>query len=214
VNPTQDGHPGPSLRLGHNGHVPTPVTPDPQAPVGTPDTVRAASMADVDRIGEINTDAWRERLGGILPRGVLESLRPSDLALVWAGALINPPTPAHRLLVAIAPGDVAGYAALGPSGDPDADGTIGELLALEVDPRLQRRGHGSRLMSAAVDLARASGYETLTTWCPLDDEVRRAFLQSAGWAPDTAVRDLALQDPQTPDRTLREARLVTDIRST
>ncbi len=217
MNPTHEGPPGTSRRVDHNGSVPTPADPDPAAPgpstvIGTPDTVRAATMADVDRIGAITADAWRDRLRDILPAHVLESLRPPDLALVWAGALINPPTPAHRLLVAIGSGDIAGYAAVGPSTDPDADAATGELLALEVDPRLQRCGHGSRLMSAAVDLGRSAGYDTLSTWCPVHDEIRRAFLQSAGWAPDTAVRDLAMQDPQSADRTLREARLVTDIR--
>ena len=213
-----DGRRGTWVPVGHNGHVPMPVAPDSEEPrpsdvSGTPDTVRLASMADVDRIGEINAAAWRERLGDLLPSSVLDALRPADLALVWAGALINPPTSAHRLLVAIGSGDIAGYAALGPSSDPDADGITGELLALEVDPRYQRCGHGSRLMSAAVDLGRASGYETMSTWCPIHDTIRRAFLQSAGWAPDTAVRDLALLDPQDPERTLREARLVTDSRT-
>lgn len=217
MNPTHEGRRGTSVPVGHNGHVPVPEAPDPEDPrpsdaTGTPDTVRVATMADVDRIGQINADAWRERLGHILPSSVLDALRPGDLALVWAGALINPPTSAHRLLVAIGAGDIAGYAALGPSGDPDADAVTGEILALEVDPRYQRRGHGSRLMSAAVDLGRSSGYDTMSTWCPIHDTTRRAFLQSAGWAPDTAVRDLALLDPQDPERTLREARLVTDIR--
>jgi GNAT superfamily N-acetyltransferase len=169
-------------------------------------------MADMDRIGEINADSWRERLGDILPAAVLDSLHPADLALVWAGGLINPPTPAHRILVAVTSGDIAGYAAIGPSADPDADPVTGELLALEVDPRHQRRGHGSRLMAAAVDAGRALGNHSMTAWCAVQDEVRRAFLQSAGWAPDAAVRDLAVADPHAPDLTLREVRLTTDIR--
>ena len=43
----------------------------------------------------------------------------------------------------------------------------GELLALEVDPDQQREGHGSRLLAAAVDTARA-GALTATFVCPLD----------------------------------------------
>ena len=66
-----------------------------------------------------------------------------DLAMVWASGILNPPTPMHRLLVAVESGQVVGYAALGPSQDPDADAGIGELLALEVDPEQQREGHGS-----------------------------------------------------------------------
>ena len=67
-------------------------------------------------------------------------------------------------------------------------------------------------MAAAVDVGRALGYESMALWCPIGDEVRRRFLQDAGWAPDSAVRDLAVPDPDDADRTVREARLVTDIR--
>ena len=48
------------------------------------------------------------------------------------------------------------------------------------------------------------------TWCPVHDEARRAFLQSGGWGPDTAFRDVAvgIQDDGT-DRVVREVRLAT-----
>lgn len=192
----------------HNELVAEPAVSPSPASAGVPGTVRVATMADMERIGEINAAAWQARLPGLLLQTLLDSLRPSDLALVWAGALINPPTAEHRLLVAIAATGIAGYAAIGPSADPDADPTTGELLALEVDPGHWREGHGSRLMVAAVETSRALGRESLTAWCPVLDEVRRSFLQSAGWAPDTAVRDLAVAESQT----LREVRLVTDIR--
>lgn len=186
---------------------------DAQPPTGPTDTVRLASMLDCERVGEINVDAWQDRLRALLPSAVLDSLTAPDLALVWAGALINPPSPAHRLLVAVSSDSVVGYTAIGPSSDPDADSRTAELLALEVDPRHQRAGHGSRLMSAAVDLSRQSGFEEMSVWCPLADEVRRAFLQSAGWAPDSALRDLEVPGSSEADAVLREARLVTDIRA-
>jgi GNAT superfamily N-acetyltransferase len=186
------------------------VTP-PSSPA---DTVRLASMLDCERIGEITVAAWRDRLGGILPNEILSGLNAPDLGMVWAGALINPPTPAHRLLVAVTSDSVIGYAAIGPSSDPDADARTAELLALEVDPLHQRAGHGSRLMTAAVDLSRQAGFEEMSAWCPVADEVRRAFLQSAGWAPDSAIRDLEVpRHPEEDDAVLREARLVTDIRT-
>ena len=185
---------------------------DAPPPASPADTVRLASMLDCERVGEINVDSWRDRLSAILPGSVLDSLSAPDLALVWAGALINPPSPAHRLLVAVTSDSVVGYAAIGPSSDPDADSRTAELLALEVDPHHQRGGHGSRLMTAAVDLSRESGFEEMSVWCPVADEVRRAFLQSAGWAPDSALRDLEVPGSSEDDGVLREARLMTDIR--
>jgi len=184
-------------RLGHNGVMPE-------------SGVRLARTPDVDDVAAVNIRSWRQRFAAALPPEVLDSLDAADLAMVWASGILNPPTPQHRLLVAVDDGDIVGYAAIGPSQDPDADGTTVELVALEVDPDRQRAGHGSRLMSAAVAHAESLGMTEAATWCPVGDEPRRAFLQSAGWGPDTAYRDLLVgvsEDGQ--DVLLREARLVT-----
>lgn len=174
--------------------------------------VRLARTPDVDDIAAVNVRAWRGRFGGVLPADLLAALDPADLAMVWARSILNPPTPAYRLLVAVEEDRVVGYAAFGPSQDPDADPTTVELLALEVDPDCTRQGHGSRLMAAAIDHARALGMESGVTWCPLGDEVRRAFLQSAGWGPDSAFRDVAVGwAPDDGELVVREVRLATDL---
>jgi len=180
---------------------------------------RLARTPDVDDIARIQVSAWRS--AGLLPGAALDSLEADDLSMVWAGAILNPPTPGHQLLVAVdgIPGEVVGYAAIGPCADPDADAYTGELLALEIDPSLTRLGHGSRLMAAAADHARAAGITTWVTWCPLADEPRRAFLQAAGWAPDSAYRDIQVGwEDAAPDGAdepqaivVREVRMVTDL---
>lgn len=171
-----------------------------------------ARVPDAEAIGAVNAVSWRSRLRGILPDEALEKLHPDDLGLVWAGSILNPPSPIDRVLVAVEGDVVRGYAAMAASGDPDADSSTAEMVALEVDPDHQRHGHGSRLMAAIVDTALQSGITVLTAWCPLDDEVRRAYLQSAGWGPDSARRDLAvgIADDGEPVL-LREARLVTSL---
>lgn len=174
--------------------------------------VRLARTSDVDGIADVNVRSWQQRFAGTLPADALAGMRADDLALVWAGGILNPPTPGHRLLVAIDGSDVVGYAAVGPSQDGDAVAGDGELIALEVDPGRQREGHGSRLLAAAVDHARSTGLTTLAVWCPLPDEPRRAFLQSAGWSPDTAFRDLLVgEDADGRDLLVREVRLVVGI---
>ncbi|MCX6431477.1 MAG: GNAT family N-acetyltransferase [Actinobacteria bacterium] len=174
--------------------------------------VRLARASDADGVADVNVRSWRQRFTQTLPAQALDALDASDLALVWAGAVINPPTRGHRLLVAVEGDVVLGYAAIGPSQDPDADPQTIELLALEVDPEHQREGHGSRLMAAAMDHAVGAGMTTAATWCPLDDEARRAFLLSSGWGPDTALRDILVgADADGSDLLVREARLVTDL---
>lgn len=172
---------------------------------------RLARTPDVDDIARIQVGAWRS--AALLPAPALDALDADDLALVWAGAILNPPTPGHQLLVAVdgVPGTVVGYAAVGPCADPDADSSTGELLALEIDPALTRTGHGSRLMAAAADHARAAGVTTWVTWCPLADEARRAFLQGAGWGPDSAYRDIQVGWEGDEPIVVREVRMVTDL---
>lgn len=169
-------------------------------------SVRLARTSDVDDLAGVQIRAWTADFGNLLPAESLGSLDASDVALEWARGLLQPG--GHRLLVAYAGDTLVGYAALGPSSDPDARPGSAEILALEVDPPHRGAGHGSRLLAAVVDTAGDSGLTELVIWVPLVAERRRAFLMSAGWGPDTAYRDL-----DTGAGTLREVRLVAEIGS-
>lgn len=177
--------------------------------------VRLARVPDVERVGAITVASWRSRLAGLVPADALAALDADALGFAWTSGILTPPSGRHRLLVAVDDADgseeVVGFTALGPSDDPDADADALEVLALEVDPAHQRAGHGSRLMSAAVDVARQSGVTSLTVWCPLPDEDRRAFLQAAGWGPDSAYRDVEVGGTPEAPVVLREVRLVTSL---
>ncbi|WP_352244339.1 GNAT family N-acetyltransferase [Microtetraspora sp. NBRC 13810] len=149
----------------------------------------------------------------------------------WEEAVIAPPTPRHRLLVAIerildtdafpalgpggiaaaaatvAPERIVGLASHGPAEDPDADPTVtAELLSLLVDPDHIRRGHGSRLLNATIDHLVEDQFSSVITWVFADNHAMLAFLESAGWGEDGAERVLDMGRP------VRMVRLVTDIR--
>jgi GNAT superfamily N-acetyltransferase len=74
----------------------------------------------------------------------------------------------------------------------------GELAELTFDPDERGRGHGSRLLQAAVDTMRADRFTRAVTWAMANDDALRAFLTEAGWAPDTAHRELALDAEAGP----------------
>lgn len=177
-----------------------------------PTGARLARTSDVDDIAAVQVRAWRQSYAGLIPEGMLDELDPMQLASAWAHGILNPPTVRHRLLVALegesGTDEVIGYAAIGPSADPDyaGDTETGELLALAIDPAHQRMGHGSRLMAAAIDYLRADGSIEATTWVSVGDAARRAFLLAAGWGPDSAYRDL-----EVDGEPVREVRLVTRL---
>jgi len=152
-----------------------------------------------------SADIWRTAYADLLPPSALE-VPEVQAAALWLGAVESPPTPQHRLLVAFERDEPVGFAASGPSSDDDVDGAA-ELMTLLVEPRWGRRGHGSRLLAAAVEHWRGDGFTTATAWVWERDPATRGFLTGAGWAPDGAGRGL-----DTGPRVQRQLRLHTDLR--
>lgn len=101
---------------------------------------------------------------------------------------------------------VVGFAASGPPDETalaaDSDDMLADDVAavtdLLVEPRWGRRGHGSRLLAASVDLWRADKFQAAVAWSFDADAATRKFLTSAGWAPDGATRALDVDDLLVP----------------
>lgn len=173
--------------------------------------VRPARRADARAVADIQVRAWQAAYRDLLPPAALAEVT-SEVARErwrerWAAAVTAPPSPRHRLLVAVASDLVVGFAASAPAEDPGDDpADTAELVTLLVDPMHGRAGHGSRLLAATVDLLREDGFGTLITWVFEDDEVMRGFFGSAGWAPDGTSRTLDMGLP------VPMLRLHTDIR--
>lgn len=166
-------------------HAPE-TTPGPDA------SVRRARPADAGPIAALTLDSWRAQPAELLPAGGLDDVALDDLVADWLPAIAAPPSPRHLVLAALEGDVVVGYALAAPSQDPDAapDGTGGEVLDLVVRADRTRRGHGSRLLAAAVDLLRGAGCTELLAWVAVGDDARLAFLASAGFAADGARRTL------------------------
>ena len=149
-------------------------------------SVRVAWPADATGIAAVQARAWAERYDAA-PVPDVEAL-----AEAWRRSLARPPEARHRALVALAGARVVGFALTGPNGDPDADPSAdGEMAEFTVAPGETGGGHGSRLLQACADTLRADGFSRAVCWVATTDDPLRAFLDSAGWAPDGASRELA-----------------------
>lgn len=170
--------------------------------------VRAARPEEAGDIARIQLATWRLAYRRLLPAQVLDQLDESWMAQRWRAAIESPPTGRHRVLIAVEQAEqqhLVGFAASGPAGTemaapgappPTADtAAISDLL---VEPRWGRRGHGSRLLAATVDLWREDGFTTAVAWVFQDDRVTSAFLTSAGWEPDGSRRALEVGDLLVP----------------
>jgi GNAT superfamily N-acetyltransferase len=181
-------------------------SPRPSADV----SVRVAWADDAPAMAAVQVAAWRHEYADVLPPDVLAALDADDLAAAWHHALTRPEDARNRVLVALERTAVRGFTVTGPSPDPDsdpvADGEVGDLL---VHPEHGRRGHGSRLLHAAVDTLRADRFIRATFWVRTIDDARRAFLLDSGWAPDGATRELDLRGDGAVR--VRQVRLHTDL---
>ena len=172
-------------------------------------SVRLARADDVPAVVAAQAAAWRSAWSDSLPAEALDVLDSPPAAEAWRSAISAPPSPRHRVLVAEDGSDVVGMAASGPAEDSDLTPMIDvEIVALVVRPDHWRRGHGSRLLTAAVDVARGDGFRHAYAWLPATDEAARSFLTGTGWGPDGVHRQVDA-GPQGPP--VRQVRLHTDI---
>ena len=157
-------------------------------------SVRVAWVDDAHAIAELQLRTWRATYAGVVPGEAL----PTDVgaaAGAWEASLARPGDARNRVLVALERNRVVGFAITSPASDPDCDPVS------DADPQGPTRtpfpdergkGHGSRLLQAAVDTMVADRFTRAVTWTIASDDALRGFLTSAGWAPDQAHRELDL----------------------
>jgi GNAT superfamily N-acetyltransferase len=158
-------------------------------------SVRIAWADDAGAVAALQLRSWPEQYGGLVPPEQFPSGPEAEqsLAASWAASLAKPGDARNRVLVALERNRVTGYAVVGPAADPDCDPVAdAELRELVVDPTERGRGHGSRLLQAVADTLQADRFTRAVTWAVATDDVLRAFLTAAGWAADSAHRELDL----------------------
>lgn len=158
-------------------------------------TVREATLADAEDVVRINVRAWQQAYAGIVPDDVLAALparvpeRVSRVRERWS----SPEPRRWRTVVAVA-GDAGpvGFATFGPyrvngHDDSELDPTVGEVVAIYVDPARHRSGAGRALMDAAVGALRdRDGVREVRLWVLTDNAPARAFYERYGFVADGA----------------------------
>lgn len=156
-------------------------------------SVRVAWADDAPAIADLQLRTWRETYGGLLPAEAL----PTDVAAAaaaWRDSFAAQKDARNRVLVALERNRVVGFAITSPASDPDCDPVAdAELAELTVDPAERGKGHGSRLLQAAVETMQADRFTRAVLWAVASDDALRGFLTGAGWAADSAHRELDLE---------------------
>lgn len=154
--------------------------------------VRAANPQDAPSIVDIHRAAWRHRYPE-WPAVVWQQLDASSTVDAWRTDIASPPSGGHHILVATEDdGTACGFVVLEPSTDPTL-AAHSCLTMFEISPARRGQGHGSRLMSAAVEYARDDAATGLTLWVDQGSPATR-FLTDAGWGPRGERRILEITD--------------------
>ncbi len=155
-------------------------------------SVRLAWPADAPAIAAIQRAHWEQTWAGVADPRELEALDTDVMTERWAHLIQAPRDARMRTLVALDRATVRGFALVHPCHDPDADQVrdveVGEFV---VAAEHRGEGHGSRLLQACVDTARADGFARAVWWVSPTDDALRAWLREAGWEPDGAHREFA-----------------------
>jgi GNAT superfamily N-acetyltransferase len=170
--------------------------------------VRPARTEDAAEISRIQIATWRVAYRRLLPRNVLDGLDEPAITQSWQETIEAPPSPRHHVLVAVEQTPetsyVVGFGAFGPADEdhivPDEilPASVVAITELVVEPRWGRRGHGSRLLAAAVDHWRGEAATAALAWVFDQNPAMVKFLTSAGWAPDGNTRALDVDDLLVP----------------
>ena len=152
-----------------------------------PPTIRHAQLGDAERVAAIQVSAWQATYRGVMPDAYLDELDADDRAAYWRRQM-EALLPGQRLEVIVDDGVVVGFAAVGPEHDGRTAG-VGELYAINIDPRAWGRGLGRALLrDVTADLA-GLGYGEAVLWVvPQNDRARR-FYESEEWRDDHVRRD-------------------------
>jgi GNAT superfamily N-acetyltransferase len=147
-------------------------------------TVRPARIPDAPAMGRVVVRAWQVAYRGHMPDDYLDGLRAEDRAAYWEQALRREDL-RGTILVAERDGAVVGFAAVGPSPDPQG---AGELFAINLDPDHWGTGTGRALLGGAqAELARLGFGETVL-WVLTGNARARRFYEIAGWVVDGTER--------------------------
>lgn len=147
--------------------------------------LRRAGADDAQAIVRLQVAAWRAAYTGLMPQDFLDGMDEPRRLQSWRRAL-STIGPQVITVAEDAFGIIVGFCVCGPSRDADADGSTGEIIALNVLPEAWRRGIGRTLCNDVIALAPVHRWRTLTLWTLRENARARSAYRRLGFAPDGA----------------------------
>jgi ribosomal protein S18 acetylase RimI-like enzyme len=140
--------------------------------------IRAATMADVERIAFIHVEAWRETYRGLVPDALLAGLSVERRVRAWS-EMLNAGEAAPAVLVAERDGTIVGFGSACRARDM-ALGTDGEVTSIYLLDTSKRRGIGRQLFGELLAWLHAYGCASAGLWVLDSNAAARRFYEAMG----------------------------------
>jgi ribosomal protein S18 acetylase RimI-like enzyme len=176
-------------------------------------TVRPATVADVDDVVRINVRTWQQAYVGMVPDDTLAALDgqiPDRVRRTRERWSSSEPRNWHTMMAVDEGERSVGFVTYGRyrlnQHDDQLDPTVGEVLAIYVDPDHQGRGAGRALMDAAVAALQAGGVTEVRLWVLEKNAPARAFYERCGYVADGVRHFFRVERPDGTPVDLPEVR--------
>ncbi|WP_434451065.1 GNAT family N-acetyltransferase [Lentzea sp. E54] len=138
-------------------------------------TVRPAAASDAPAVASVHVRTWQAAYRGLVPDSVLDSLSVEARTSMWEHAI-----PRGGVWVGPVDDEIAGFAAAGPSEEPDA---AFQLHALYVLPSAWGTSLGFELARAAL-----GAEQDVVLWVFDENPRARRFYERLGFRADGLVK--------------------------
>jgi RimJ/RimL family protein N-acetyltransferase len=156
--------------------------------------IRLAESGDDEALARIDEATWSTKVTPAPPRET-------------GSGFFRPSARPEDVLVAVVGGVVAGYVSLGQSIPLPSHSHVLEIHGLAVDPRLQGRGIGRRLLTEARREAHRRGARRLSLRVLAPNASARALYESSGFVVEGVLRGEFVLDGAPTDDVLMACRL-------
>jgi GNAT superfamily N-acetyltransferase len=158
--------------------------------------LRVARPADAMAVARVHVRSWQTAYRGLLFDDYLDALRPDEWARRYA--FTDPEATNPVTVLAVEGSEICGLATIGPSRDDDQQ-TVGELIALYVDPDRHGLGVGRALIHEARARLARQGFVEACLWVLAGNEWAERFYRLDGWASDGVRRPAKVAGYSTED---------------
>ena len=142
--------------------------------------IRQATHSDIPAISRVHIDTWRTTYRGIVPDEHLANLSYERRANGWHQILNRAPEDGNFTYIAEdASGEIVGFAngGLERTGDPVYKG---ELTAIYIRQRFQRKGIGRGLVRVVAERIERLGVHSMLVWVLVDNPACQFYAALGG----------------------------------